>query len=106
MSRRFESQNQKPEEGAGHHSLAEMLHRGAIGLLRGIKVADQETGISPPRLSALIMAMLAKDPAERPAGMHEVIAELELALRDTLDEGRMAAWGKQAAAVPGWGTMP
>ncbi len=25
---------------------------------------------------------------------------------DTLDEGRMAAWVKQAAAVPGWGTMP
>lgn len=25
---------------------------------------------------------------------------------DTLDEGRMAAWVKQAAAVPGWGTTP
>lgn len=45
---------------------------------------------TPPRLSALIMAMLAKDPAERPAGMKEVIAELELALRDTLDEGLQA----------------
>ena len=45
---------------------------------------------APPRLAALIMAMLAKDPAERPAGMGEVIAELELALRDTLDEGLQA----------------
>ena len=45
---------------------------------------------APPRLAALIMAMLAKDPAERPAGMSEVIAELELALRDTLDEGLQA----------------
>ena len=45
---------------------------------------------APPRLSALIMAMLAKDPAERPADMNGVIAELELALRDTLDEGLQA----------------
>ncbi len=45
---------------------------------------------APPRLSALIMAMLAKDPAERPASMNDVIADLELALRDTLDEGLQA----------------
>lgn len=45
---------------------------------------------APPRLSTLIMAMLAKDPAERPADMNAVVAELELALRDTLDEGLQA----------------
>ena len=53
MSSRFATTG-KAERGRDH-ALAEALHRAAIGLLRGIKAADQETGLSPPRLSALIL---------------------------------------------------
>src|SRR5215470_8461726 len=38
----------------------------------------------PPQLDALIARMLAKDPAERPGSMREVIDDLEAALNDTL----------------------
>jgi eukaryotic-like serine/threonine-protein kinase len=38
----------------------------------------------PPQLDALIARMLAKDPAERPPSMREVIEDLEAALNDTL----------------------
>jgi hypothetical protein len=41
---------------------------------------------APPRLAALVMRMLERDPARRPADMAEVIEGFELALRDTLDE--------------------
>lgn len=40
----------------------------------------------PPRLAALVMRMLASDPAARPVDMAEVSEGFELALRDTLDE--------------------
>lgn len=62
------------------------LHRGAIGLLRGNKVADQETGISPPRLSALwvlvfagpqSLASLAAAEGVKPPTMSKLVAELE-----------------------------
>ena len=64
------------------------MHRAAIGLLRGIKVADQETGISPPRLSALSvlvfggpqsLASLAKAEGVKPPTMSKLVAELEAA---------------------------
>jgi len=45
----------------------------------------------PPRLTALVMQMLDKDPARRPASMAEVREGFELALRDTLDEQPAAA---------------
>jgi hypothetical protein len=45
----------------------------------------------PPRLAALIMRMLARDPTDRPASMGAVREELELALRDTLGEPERAA---------------
>jgi hypothetical protein len=41
---------------------------------------------APPRLVELVMRMLERDPARRPADMVEVMAGFELALRDTLDE--------------------
>ncbi|MDP3738114.1 MAG: MarR family transcriptional regulator [Hyphomonadaceae bacterium] len=77
-----------PSGEAVRHALADMLHRGAIGLLRGIKVADQETGISPPRLSALSvlvfagpqsLASLAAAEGVKPPTMSKLIAELEAA---------------------------
>jgi DNA-binding MarR family transcriptional regulator len=63
-----------------------MLHRGAIGLLRRVKIADQETGISPPRLSALSvlvfagpqsLASLAQAEGVKPPTMSKLVAELE-----------------------------
>lgn len=63
------------------------LHRGAIGLSRGNKVADQETGISPPRLSALwvlvfagpqSLASLAAAEGVKPPTMSKLVAELEV----------------------------
>jgi hypothetical protein len=38
----------------------------------------------PPQLAALVSAMLAKDPAQRPANMRDVIDELDASLNDTL----------------------
>ncbi|MBV8783080.1 MAG: serine/threonine protein kinase, partial [Gammaproteobacteria bacterium] len=38
----------------------------------------------PPHLAALVARMLAKDPAQRPRSMREVIEELETSLNDTL----------------------
>jgi DNA-binding MarR family transcriptional regulator len=86
MSRRFEEAMERPGQGGAHHALAEALHRAAIGLLRGIKIADQETGISPPRLSALSvlvfggpqnLASLAKAEGVKPPTMSKLVAELE-----------------------------
>ena len=83
MSRRFAREK---NAGQGEHSLAEALHRAAIGLLRGIKTADQETGLSPPRLSALSvlvfagpqsLASLAKAEGVKPPTMSKLVAELE-----------------------------
>jgi DNA-binding MarR family transcriptional regulator len=84
MSRRFAKMGK--EQSSGAHTLAEALHRAAIGLLRGIKTADQETGLSPPRLSALSvlvfagpqsLASLAKAEGVKPPTMSKLVAELE-----------------------------
>ncbi len=42
---------------------------------------------APPRLLRLIMRMLAKDPADRPAAMRDVQEELQASLYDTVSEG-------------------
>ena len=85
MSRRF-AKTGKTGQAAAAHRLAEALHRAAIGLLRGIKTADQETGLSPPRLSALSvlvfagpqsLASLAKAEGVKPPTMSKLVAELE-----------------------------
>lgn len=73
-------------QGDDAHALAEALHRAAIGLLRGIKTADQETGLSPPRLSALSvlvfagpqsLASLATAEGVKPPSMSKLVADLE-----------------------------
>src|SRR5262245_27714038 len=88
MSSRF-AKREKPKaagQGTSPDALADMLHRGAIGLLRRVKVADQETGISPPRLSALSvlvfggpqsLASLAQAEGVKPPTMSKLVAELE-----------------------------
>jgi DNA-binding MarR family transcriptional regulator len=87
MSSRFvKTGKSNAQKGQGADALADMLHRGAIGLLRAIKVADQETGISPPRLSALSvlvfggpqsLASLAQAEGVKPPTMSTLVAELE-----------------------------
>lgn len=86
MSSRFVDTARKLGPEAVRHSLADVLHRSAIGLLRGIKVADQETGISPPRLSALSvlvfggpqsLASLAAAEGVKPPTMSKLVVELE-----------------------------
>ncbi len=83
MSTRFE---RSAAAGEGIGSLAEALHRSAIGLLRGVRIADQETGVSPARLSALSvlvfggprsLASLAAAEGVRPPTMSRLVAELE-----------------------------
>jgi DNA-binding MarR family transcriptional regulator len=68
------------------HALADSLHRSAIGLLRGIRNADQVSGVSPARLSALSvlvfagpqsLASLALAEGVRPPTMSRLVAELE-----------------------------
>jgi DNA-binding MarR family transcriptional regulator len=85
MSRRF-AKTKNEGQGGDAHALAEALHRAAIGLLRGIKTADRETGLSPPRLSALSvlvfvgpqsLASLAKAEGVKPPTMSKLVAELE-----------------------------
>ncbi len=85
MSRRFDSDGAR-EQGEDGSALADALHRSAIGLLRAIKSADQETGISPPRLSALSvlvfggaqsLASLAAAEGVKPPTMSRLVAELE-----------------------------
>jgi DNA-binding MarR family transcriptional regulator len=87
MSTRITARSQTPT-GQGADGLAEQLHHGAIGLLRGVKIADQETGISPPRLSALSvlvfggaksLAQLAAAEGVKPPTMSKLVAELEAA---------------------------
>ena len=84
MSRRFADAHGPGE--VDPHKLAEILHRASIGLLRGIKTADQETGLSPPRLSALSvlvfagpqsLASLAKAEGVKPPTMSKLVADLE-----------------------------
>ena len=85
MSRRFAKAGSAAQGEAGH-ALAEALHRAAIGLLRGVRSADQETGLSPPRLSALSvlvfggpqsLASLARAEGVKPPTMSKLAAELE-----------------------------
>ena len=85
MSNRFDGRA-RSGEGGGAHALADALHRSAIGLLRGIKVADQEAGVSPVRLSALSvlvfagpqsLASLAVAEGVKPPTMSKLVAELE-----------------------------
>ena len=85
MSRRFAKAG-SAGKGGDAHALAEALHRAAIGLLRGIKTADQESGLSPPRLSALSvlvfagpqsLASLAKAEGVKPPTMSRLVVELE-----------------------------
>lgn len=85
MSSRF-AKARNAGQGGDVHKLAEALHRAAIGLLRGIKTADQETGLSPPRLSTLSvlvfagpqsLASLAKAEGVKPPTMSKLVAELE-----------------------------
>ena len=92
MSTRFAANekrgaSQKLGRGA-RHALADVLHRSAIGILRAIKIADDETGISPPRLSALSvlvfggdksLAILAAAEGVKPPTMSKLVAELEAA---------------------------
>jgi DNA-binding MarR family transcriptional regulator len=86
MSRRFGAGANKAGRGGDMHALADALHRAAIGLLRAIKTTDQETGLSPPRLSALSvlvfagpqsLASLAKAEGVKPPTMSKLVAELE-----------------------------
>jgi DNA-binding MarR family transcriptional regulator len=86
MSSRFAEPAKTKSGGQGADALAEKLHRGAIALLRRVKVADQETGISPPRLSALSvlvfagpqsLASLAQAEGVKPPTMSKLVAELE-----------------------------
>jgi len=88
MSSRFAepTRTKSGGQGAGPDALAEMLHRGAIALLRRVNVADRETGISPPRLSALSvlvfagpqsLASLARAEGVKPPTMSKLVAELE-----------------------------
>ena len=59
----------------------------------------------PARLSRLVMRMLAKDPAERPAGMVDVQEELEAALQDTIHDAAdlppLVEIGADADDLPG-----
>jgi DNA-binding MarR family transcriptional regulator len=82
-------------------ALAEQLHRGAIHLLRALKTVDAETGISPPRLSALSVLVfggpqslksLAAAEGVKPPTMSKLAAELEtaglVAKREDADDRR------------------
>jgi DNA-binding MarR family transcriptional regulator len=89
MSSRFVNVTEPDaRRGEGADALADMLHRGAIGLLRRIKTVDQETGVSPPRLSALSvlvfggpksLAALAQAEGVKPPTMSKLVAEMEAA---------------------------
>lgn len=57
----------------------------------GAPVPDlQPIHAAPPRLVRLVMRMLAKDPAERPASMDDLQEELHAALQDTVSAGETA----------------
>lgn len=92
MSIRFAANEKRaPSQTSGQgarRALADDLHRSAIGLLRAIKIADGETGISPPRLSALSvlvfggdksLAALAEAEGVKPPTMSKLVGELEAA---------------------------
>ncbi|MFZ1099660.1 MAG: protein kinase, partial [Steroidobacteraceae bacterium] len=57
----------------------------------------------PPRLGALVMRMLEKDAARRPASMSEVIEQFDVALNDTLD---LEEWQPPATVGAANGTLP
>ncbi len=49
----------QPPAGSETHRIADRLHSAAIHLLRGVRRADRETGLSPQRLSALSVIVFA-----------------------------------------------
>lgn len=66
--------------------VAEKLHKAAIRLLRAVRVADAETGVSPPKLSALSvlvfggptsLSALARAEQVTPPTMSKLVADLE-----------------------------
>ncbi|OQW60624.1 MAG: hypothetical protein A4S17_10070 [Proteobacteria bacterium HN_bin10] len=68
--------------------VAEALHRAAIRLLRAVRVADDETGVSAPKLSALSvltfggpmsLSALARAEQVTPATMSKLVSDLEAA---------------------------
>jgi DNA-binding MarR family transcriptional regulator len=68
--------------------IAEALHRAAIRLLRAVRVADDETGVSAPKLSALSvltfgapmsLSALARAEQVTPATMSKLVSDLEAA---------------------------
>ena len=68
--------------------VATALHRAAIRLLRAVRVADDETGVSAPKLSALSvltfggpssLSALAKAEQVTPATMSKLVSDLETA---------------------------
>ncbi|ANP47070.1 MarR family winged helix-turn-helix transcriptional regulator [Candidatus Viadribacter manganicus] len=67
--------------------VATALHRAAIHLLRAVRVADDETGVSAPKLSALSvltfagpssLSALAKAEQVTPATMSRLVSDLEV----------------------------
>lgn len=66
--------------------VAVALHRAAIRLLRTVRTADDETGVSPPKLSALSvlvfggatsLSALARAEQVTPATMSKLVSDLE-----------------------------
>jgi len=71
-----------------NHAVAEMLHGAAVRLLRRLRRADDATGLSAPRLSALSVLVfrgemalgeLARAEQVKPPTMTRLVAELEAA---------------------------
>ena len=68
------------------HDVADRLHSAAIHLLRRVRTSDEETGLSPARLSALSVVVfggpltlgsLARAEQVRPSTMTPIVAALE-----------------------------
>jgi DNA-binding MarR family transcriptional regulator len=76
----------KQGRGSGALDVAERLHSASIRLLRAVRVADEETGLSAPRLSALsvlvfggpqsLTALARAEQVSKPT-MSKLVADLE-----------------------------